>query len=259
MKIGFIADIHEDIKSLKKAISTLEQRKCHKIVCLGDIVGYSVKNYRFLWSRDAHEVINVVKKKCAVVLVGNHDLFAVRKIPKFNTAFKYPSNWYSLDFNQRKKLSKNKLFLYEATDLSALLQTEDQKYIKTLPEFKVLNFDGLKIFISHYAYPELVGDNVFVPSKIQHIKKHFEFIKKHKCTLSISGHDHREGIVVFTEKSVTTHSFKKVKLSKDPTWLIGPAVVNGSFANGVMVLDTKKLEIEAIPLNSKRQKPPEWR
>ena len=66
-------------------------------------------------------------------------------------------------------------------------------------------------------------------------------------------------MVIFTEKSVTTHSFKKVKLSKDPTWLFGPAVVNGRFANGVMVLDTKKLEIEAIPLNLKRQSPPEWR
>ena len=149
--------------------------------------------------------------------------------------------------------------LYEATDLSALLHVEDVKYIKALPEFKVLNFDGLKIFVSHYAYPDLVGDNSFEPFKAQHVKKHFEFIKKHKCNLSISGNDHSEGMIIFTEKSVKTYSFKKVKLSKDPTWLFGPAVVNGKFENGVMVLDTKKLEIEAIPLNSKREQPPAWR
>ncbi|MFH0798167.1 MAG: metallophosphoesterase [Candidatus Woesearchaeota archaeon] len=260
MKIGIISDIHEDIKRLKEAFSILDRNKCSKIVCLGDFVGYSVPYYGFLWSRNAHDVIDRIKKRCDLVLVGNHDLFSVRKLPKNKAGFKYPQDWYSMDYQTRKKISKDKVNLYEYNELSPLLTKQDEKYIEKLPEYAVKSYGGLKILFSHYAYPDLVGTTTFEPKTPGEVKSHFDFMKKHGCTLGISGHDHKEGIMIFNKDKVAEFPFNKlVKLTSSPTWLHGPSVVNGSFANGVLVLDTEKMEIKALPLRSKKHITPEWR
>jgi hypothetical protein len=39
----------------------------------------------------------------------------------------------------------------------------------------------------------------------------------------------------------------------------GPAVVNGTYANGVVVPETDTLEVEAIPLNAIKHQIPSWR
>ena len=43
------------------------------------------------------------------------------------------------------------------------------------------------------------------------------------------------------------------------TWLHGPSIVKGEYENGFMILDTEKMEITAIPLNSKIHVVPEWK
>ena len=260
MKIGFISDIHEDIKRLKEAFTILEKEKCSKIVCLGDFTGYSVPYYGFLWSRNAHEVIELLKEKCELTVVGNHDLFSIKKLPKYKTGFIYPANWYSLDYQTRQKLAKGKVYLYEYNELPALLTKEDKKFIIKLPEYVVKKYGDKKIIFSHYAFPDLTGTTTFEPKTTKDVKKHFAFMKKNSCSLSISGHDHKEGMMIFTEKEVREIPFnKKVKITDEPTWLHGPSVVNGSFANGVLCLDTDKMEIVAIPLKTKKHIAPEWR
>jgi hypothetical protein len=77
--------------------------------------------------------------------------------------------------------------------------------------------------------------------------------------LGISGHDHFEGIRVFTPVEARSLAFGKASLDRGPTWLHGPAVVNGTYANGVLVLDTNSLNIEAIPLHSAKHQIPAWR
>lgn len=260
MKIGFISDIHEDIKRLKEAFAILRKQKCEQIICLGDFTGYSVPYYGFLWSRNAHEVIEMLKKNCEFTLVGNHDLFSIRKLPKNKAGFPYPKNWYSLDYQTRQKLSKDKVYLYEYNELPALLTKEDEKFIRQLPEYVVKKYDDKKILFSHYAFPDLVGTTTFEPKTAKDAKKHFAFMEKHGCKLGISGHDHKEGIMIFTKKEVREIPFnKKVKLTDEPTWLHGPSVVNGSFANGVLCLDTDKMDVVAIPLKTKKHIAPEWR
>lgn len=260
MKLGFISDIHEDIKQLEQAFNILESHKCDKIICLGDIVGYSVPYYGFLWSRNAPEVIKLVKKKCGIVIVGNHDLFAIKKLPKYKAGFKYPENWYALDYWKRKVLAKDKVWLYEYNELPALLTKSDEKFIAKLPEFVIGNFDGIKILLSHYAYPDLVGNTKLEPKTAIEVSEHFKFMQKLGCNLGISGHDHKEGIMRFTPKKVENFNFGKVKIDKNtPTWFHVPSVVNGSFANGVTVFNTESFEVETIPLKSEKHTVPEWR
>ncbi|MDD4353415.1 MAG: metallophosphoesterase [Candidatus Nanoarchaeia archaeon] len=260
MRIGFVSDIHEDITRLKEAFVILKKQKCEKIICLGDFIGYSVPYYGYLSSRNASEVINLIKINCESIVVGNHDLFSIRKVPKYKAGIQYKKNWYSLDYQTRKKLSKNKIFLYEEHDLSPLINSEDKKFIEKLPEYVVKKYGDKKILFSHCAFPDLIGTTVFEPKTPKDVKKHFDFMKKHKCNLSISGHDHKEGIMIFTEKEVREIPFnKKIKLKDEPTWLHGPSVANGTFANGVLCLDTEKMEIVAIPLKTKKHVPPKWK
>ena len=251
MKIGFVSDIHEDINSLKEALRILDFQKCDKIVCLGDIVGYSVPFYGFLSSRNASEVIELLKKKCDIIVAGNHDLFAIRKLPKYKAGFKYPKNWYTLDYWKRKSLTKDKLWLYENSELSALLTKKDKEFIDKLPEFFVGNFDGVKILLSHYAYPDLIGTTKFEPTTTEDVKEHFKFMEKLGCKFGISGHYHQEGIMKFTTDNVESFDFGKVKIDKNSsTWFHVPSVARGTFANGVTIFDTKSFEVESIPLKS---------
>ena len=100
MKIGIIGGIHEDIIRLEEAIALLKKHSCDVLVCLGDIVGYNVLYYGYFKSRSAHGVVQLVKDNCKYVVAGNHDLFAINKIPKISM-FRYTHNWYSLSYLER--------------------------------------------------------------------------------------------------------------------------------------------------------------
>ena len=53
MKIGFVTDIHEDIVSLRRAFTVLERAGCDIVICLGDIVGFTLHFQKRITQRDA--------------------------------------------------------------------------------------------------------------------------------------------------------------------------------------------------------------
>ena len=252
MKLGFISDIHEDTLSLKKAIKILKSRKCDQIICLGDLVGYSVPYFSFLESRQASQVIETIRKNCDIVVVGNHDLFVAEKIPRHKAGFKYLPNWYQLDYTKRKKSAKNKIFLYESTELPSLLDNYQIKYLRKLPEFVVKKFGSVNILLSHYAYPDLTGSNISSINTNKDLERHFKLMKKFDCQLSFCGHEHQEGAKIAFSDTIFSNKFGKIKIeSHEPVWISGPCVANGSFENGVMIFDTNNFILELIPLKSK--------
>jgi hypothetical protein len=85
-------------------------------------------------------VINIVQEQCNIVVAGNHDLYACKKIPEFNGGFKYPKNWYALPYAERKELAGDSIQLYENNELSALISTEEEDYLRDLPEYVVKEF-----------------------------------------------------------------------------------------------------------------------
>jgi len=69
MKYAIISDIHSNLEALMKAIALIGQHQVDEVVCLGDIVGYGA---------NPNECVDLVKKHCSIVLMGNHDAAAVR-------------------------------------------------------------------------------------------------------------------------------------------------------------------------------------
>lgn len=55
MKIAIISDIHEDVVSLQLALKKIIKTGCDKIVCPGDISGFSMAHYNYHHHRNGHE------------------------------------------------------------------------------------------------------------------------------------------------------------------------------------------------------------
>ncbi|EKD26681.1 MAG: Metallophosphoesterase [uncultured bacterium] len=64
MRYALISDVHSNLEALEAVLSDISKRHVDKIICLGDIVGYGAS---------PRECINLVKKNCNAILLGNHD------------------------------------------------------------------------------------------------------------------------------------------------------------------------------------------
>ncbi len=250
MKIGIISDIHEDIIRLIEAIQLLEKSGCSEIVCLGDIVGFTLPFYKYITTRNAEECVKVVRSNCKIVVAGNHDLFAVRRVPRIKTNFDYPSDWYDLDYRMREKLSKNKIWLYEDSELPITLSSDSKEFLSSLEEFEVTDFDGHIFFLSHFCYPDLTGSSLEFPTKFKHIEKQLLFMKEKNCITGFSGHGHPEGATVFNNNKINHLNFGKYSINQDPAWIVCPCVANTTRLNGVIVFDTSDFQLSLIPLGS---------
>ncbi len=258
MKIGFISDIHEDEIRLKQAIGILESC-CDKIVCLGDIIGYSVPFFGFLKSRDAHGCVQLVKEHCDIAVAGNHDLAAIGKLPAHVGGIHYPMDYYRMEPLRRAALAK-KLGVYSyENDLPAVVSKEDVRFLRGLPEYTVERFDGIPVLISHYAYPDITGcrDQDIIDPK--GAMPQIGFQMKNRCGFGISGHDHVEGLRIFDNKKVRNIRFGVSAKITCNDWISCPCVANGTFANGIAILDTDRLEMTAIALKTKRHAKQSWR
>ena len=65
MRVAAITDIHANLPALEAVLAAIEAAGVEEIWCLGDVVGYGVEP-------DACAAL--VRERCAVCLVGNHDL-----------------------------------------------------------------------------------------------------------------------------------------------------------------------------------------
>lgn len=65
MRIAAITDVHANLPALEATLAAVEAAAVEEIWCLGDVVGYGAQ---------PDECAALVRERCAVCLVGNHDL-----------------------------------------------------------------------------------------------------------------------------------------------------------------------------------------
>jgi len=71
MRQAIISDIHANADALQAVFDDIEARGIADVICLGDIVGYGPQ---------PAECLSLVRDRCRVVLMGNHD-YALLTIP----------------------------------------------------------------------------------------------------------------------------------------------------------------------------------
>ncbi len=65
MRAALITDIHSNLPALEAVLAAIDKRGVEEIWCLGDVVGYGA---------DPDSCATLVRERCEVRLVGNHDL-----------------------------------------------------------------------------------------------------------------------------------------------------------------------------------------
>jgi diadenosine tetraphosphatase ApaH/serine/threonine PP2A family protein phosphatase len=96
MRIAIISDIHGNLEALEAVLADIEAQHIDENLCLGDIVGYGVS---------PNECLELVKAKCPLVLLGNHDAAAVGLLSThhFNIHAKIAIEWTTENLSKAGK------------------------------------------------------------------------------------------------------------------------------------------------------------
>ena len=86
MRVAVISDVHANFHALEAVLEQIDAEPVDAIWCLGDVVGYGPL---------PNECCEVVRQRCDLCLVGNHDLVALGRInvSDFNDEAAAAANW----------------------------------------------------------------------------------------------------------------------------------------------------------------------
>ncbi len=262
MKTAIITDIHEDIVSLKKALRMIEIEKCDQIICLGDILGYPFLRASYEKSRNVSECISLIRKNCSLVLLGNHDIFHLRKFPENVSGYRFPQNWYDLSPEEKTATSGGRVWNY-SDDYAVDLSDDEAEYFGSLPEYAVKEIGSKKVLLSHFIYPNFTGYVSRNNGDNKAMGDHFEWLAANSCDLSICGHMHIEGLGISYEPDGTLlsrlfrgfmyYSYGEKSLKSKRCTVTIPALADNSQVNGFAVFDSSELTVNALSLNTNRR------
>jgi diadenosine tetraphosphatase ApaH/serine/threonine PP2A family protein phosphatase len=86
MTTVLLSDIHGNLEALEAVLAAAERFRPERMLCLGDIVGYGAS---------PNECLDLVRQRCEVVLLGNHDAAASGgpEIARFNIHARVAAEW----------------------------------------------------------------------------------------------------------------------------------------------------------------------
>lgn len=246
MRIAIITDIHEDFDNLREAIRLIEKQGCDEIICLGDISGYSIPYYNYLVKRNAHNCLSLLREKCSAIIIGNHDIYAAKIKPQISPFFDFPDEWYQMDYQQRKSLGGETIWLHEENDLDPLYSIDDISFLKNQPQYIIKKFANFNVMFSHYAYPNISGIKKDFYTYTDEFGTHFDFMEKQNCSIAFMGHSHAKGIFYITPKKFRQYRRNNRNISDTPVIISCPPITRYRKKSRFCIFDTDTVSITFI-------------
>ncbi|MBN1982647.1 MAG: metallophosphoesterase family protein [Chitinivibrionales bacterium] len=174
MRLAIISDIHANLEALNAVLEDLETQKIDQTICLGDIIGYGP---------NPNECIELVRKQCPVILLGNHDAASLDSLStqNFNINAKIAIEW-----TEEQLSNESKSFLH---DLPMITMHEDNTFVHATPyepkmwyyiqsvdeaAFNFEFFDTKYCFVGHTHIPFIFSMNTTKKIRVSQDTK-FEF------------------------------------------------------------------------------------
>ena len=243
MKIAIITDIHENVVMLEAVIRKAEAMGCDELACLGDIAGYDHRFYNYPFLPSARQCVSMVRRNCRWVVAGNHDLFAAGKMPAYTNGFMYPDEWFRMPPAERKISSGGRVWSFDGEAPNDLGE-EEKEYLDALPEYGIINEDGLNLLLSHYVCPDFTGSTTLYVEKQNHTRQLWEFMAQNKIDLSLSGHSHKPFAYIAHPRTFAFQSAvhplpsDSIFLGSEKAMLLLPPVTTGNGRTSFSVLET---------------------
>ena len=158
MKIAIISDIHSNPTALLAVLKDIEQQKCDRIVCLGDIVGYGY---------DPNGCIDICRERGIECLIGNHDagLVGSLSLDWFNSFAK------NAILRQRPLVPEDRkewlrLLPYSVVEREGFSTSDEQKFKIAFVHGELMSPKEFN-YINGYSdaaleFPDLIGDGIKV-------------------------------------------------------------------------------------------------
>ncbi len=157
MRTAIISDIHGNLEALSAVLFDIESVNVDEIVCLGDVIGYGP---------NPNECINLVNKKCPIILLGNHDAAVLDSLStqNFNINAKIAIEWTSEQLSEEsRKFVENLPMSKIDTDKTYVHATPYEPrmwyYITSIEEaaFNFQFFDTTFCFVGHTHIPVTIS------------------------------------------------------------------------------------------------------
>jgi predicted phosphodiesterase len=163
--IAIVSDIHGNLEALTAVLAEIDRRGIQQIVCLGDVVGYGP---------NPMECLDLVRQRCRVTLMGNHDFAVIYEPFNFNSGAESACYWTRQLFED---------------DPDPVRRAERWRFIGNLPvRAKTNDFIAVHASprrpVNEYIFPDDIYTN---PSKFVSIFERFE-------KLCFVGHTHVPGV-----------------------------------------------------------------
>ena len=228
MRLAILSDIHEDYDSLLKIVEKAEARGFDKLICLGDISGFSLPYYDYGESRNAPACLALLREKCHVIVAGNHDIHAAGRDPELHESLRDHDAWLHED------------------DLDPGYSEEDISFLSSLPFYETLSTPLGKILFSHYVFPNLSGFVQGFYYEAKEFREHFTFMRQLECSLGFTGHAHPGGFYRVHPGGFRLYRKREIKINSFPSIIGIPPATRHEHHSSFCIFDTVSLRLQLI-------------
>jgi predicted phosphodiesterase len=226
VRLAILSDIHEDFENLLTVIEKAETSGFDKLICLGDISGFSLPYYKYGEVRNAPACLALLREKCDIIIAGNHDIFAAGRDPEIPDVLKGRVTWQ------------------HELDLDPGYSEEDINFLAALPFYDILTTPAGNILLSHYVYPNLTGfvQGFYIGER--EFQEHFEFMQEHECNLGITGHAHPGGLYRVHPWDFKMYRNRGIKITSFPALIGIPPATRNEHRSSFCIFDTNSLRLK---------------